>query len=67
MARRCSCECTKTGARGCVNGVVGRQDPKKTICDVCYYEITTVSHIRRQVVCRYPAKLPSTMDRIIGR
>ncbi|KAK7973479.1 hypothetical protein PG984_016406 [Apiospora sp. TS-2023a] len=66
MGRPCSCQCTKIG-RGCKNGVVGRQDPKKALCDLCYYEIITMSHIRRQPVCQYPAKLPSTLDRIIGR
>ncbi|KAK7946051.1 uncharacterized protein PG986_010372 [Apiospora aurea] len=68
MARPCSCECTKHGRlRSCLNGFVGQQDPKRALCDVCYFEVTTVSHIRRQPVCQYPAKLPSTLERIIGR
>lgn len=68
MPRPCGCQCTtRTGPRGCINGFVGRQDPKKALCDLCYYEDITMSQIRRQPVCQYPARLPSALDRIIGR
>ncbi|KAK8098715.1 uncharacterized protein PG998_011956 [Apiospora kogelbergensis] len=70
MARSCVCQCTKTSnsPRGCVNGVVGRNDPKKLLCDVCYYEANTVSQIRRKPTdCTYPNKPPSALDRIIRR
>ncbi|KAK7973587.1 hypothetical protein PG989_015435 [Apiospora arundinis] len=70
MARSCSCQCTKasSGPRGCTKGVVGRNDPKKMLCDVCYYEVSTMSQIRRKPTdCKYPSKPPSTLDHIIGR
>lgn len=56
MARKCKCECrrrVKGAPVVCQEGRVGR-DPLKKLCDVCYYETTTMKS-RKHPTCNYPS------------
>ncbi|KAI0196400.1 hypothetical protein F4808DRAFT_464042 [Astrocystis sublimbata] len=58
--QKCQCQCQNPvpGKLAlCRDAVVGKLDPEMVLCDVCYFEIKEVNHIRRAPLCQYPPNI----------
>ncbi|KAI1823346.1 hypothetical protein F4861DRAFT_510778 [Xylaria intraflava] len=63
-SKQCRCQCRHHARKNmavCKNGKVSKKDPKLVLCDLCFYEMDKMGHMRSRPTCHYP---PSFLNNV---